>query len=490
MVMLTVLALAAAGIAAAALQSARVDARIDTELLAEADELRLLAEVGVDPETGETFESPEDLVRTAMQRIIPARNEGMLGFVGGELTYTTREAPLSLEDDHELILQLVPLVEMDDVTLTSITTSTTTYRLIAVPVSAGKEDRSLTAGTPTEVPDSTTSPSPSLPAEDPTLTPQVTHAGIVLAYDQSAERADFRQIFISYTGVAIAAVGIVALVGWLIAGRLLRPVRVLASSARRIGREDLSERIPVTGNDDLSDMTRAVNEMLTRLDSAFSSQRQLLDDVSHELRTPLTVIRGHLELLDSSDPQDVDNVRSIALHELDRMNRFVEDLMTLATADSPSFVRPATLDIGTLTDDVFDSAIALGERRWSIAERAERRAVVDGQRLTQAWLQLAANAVKFSAPDSDIALGSRVAHSEIRLWVEDHGEGISPADQTQIFERFAQVSPGHKSGAGLGLAIVQAIANAHGGTVECESELGVGSTFSIIIPLGSTARTD
>src|SRR5699024_12335254 len=105
--------------------------------------------------------------------------------------------------------------------------------------------------------------------------------------------------------------------GWRVAGRLLHPVRVLATTARGIGKEDISERIPVTGNDDLAGMTRSVNAMLDRLEGASRAQDQLIHDVSHELRTPLTIVRGHLEVLDVGDREDVLPTRELHLDELD-----------------------------------------------------------------------------------------------------------------------------------------------------------------------------
>jgi signal transduction histidine kinase len=458
MVGLTIFALATAGIVAAELQSMRVDDRMADDLEASADEFRVLAELGLDPATGQPFSTPNDLVRTAMTRVIPARHEGVLGFVNGELEYTTPVPSVALAEDAELIAELVPLTQQDQSTLTAITTATTTYRVVVVPATTVADNGEV-------------------PSE-----PQV--AALVLAYDRTAEQAEFQDIFVRYAWVAVGAVGIVAVVGWILAGILLRPIRVLVSSARRIGREDLSERIPVTGSDDLADMTVAVNEMLERLDGAFKSQKDLMNDVSHELRTPLTVVRGHLELMDAHDQQDSEAVRELVLGELDRMNLLVDDLMTLATSDRPTFVQQSPTPVGRLTDDVFDKALALGERQWTVADRAEVTANVDPHRVTQAWLQLAANAVKFSAPGSPIMIGSRVSGDAIELWVEDHGVGVPPEDRERIFERFTQSQPHSRQGAGLGLAIVAAIAHAHSGTVRCDSELGRGSTFTLTLPIG------
>ncbi|WP_159450082.1 HAMP domain-containing sensor histidine kinase [Demequina sp. NBRC 110056] len=460
---LTGLALIVSGWVAAQLQSLRVDARIDDDLAASAEEFRVLATVGIDPETGEPFTSPEDLVRTAMERIIPSRNEGVLGVVGGEIRYTSRGAPLPLEDDPDLIAQLEPYVTAEEAQFVTITTDVTTYRVAIVPVRTAP-DGSLAEG-----------PDDAAPAFDSV-------ASLVMAYDVDAERAEFNEVFVIYAWVGAAALLVVAVVGWVVSGRLLRPVRVLADTARRIGREDLAERIPVTGSDDLANMTSSVNEMLDRIEIAFDSQSRLVGDVSHELRTPLTIVRGHLELMDADDPADAREVRALVLDEVARMNRVVSDLSTLAAVERPDFVRRDELDLGTLTDDVFDKAVALGHREWELDERATGSADIDRERLTQAWLQLVANAVKFTQPGTRISLGSAISAGRARIWVTDAGPGVPEADHERIFERFERAGQNTVPGSGLGLTIVRAIAQAHGGDVAVSSTLGEGATFTVDFP--------
>jgi len=229
-------------------------------------------------------------------------------------------------------------------------------------------------------------------------------------------------------------------------------------------------------------LTTTVNGMLDRLEDAFSSQRELLDDVGHELRTPLTVVRGHLELMDPSDPADAEQVRALALDELDRMNALVEELVTLAKANRPDFVIPEPTDVALLTDEVLTKARPLGERRWVLDALAEETVVdLDPRRITQAWLQLANNAVKFSEPGSTVALGSAVDGDRVRLWVRDEGVGIATEDADRIFERFARADGAGVEGSGLGLTIVRSIAQAHGGEVDLASEPGRGSTFTIVL---------
>lgn len=466
---LAALALLVAGYTAAALQERQVDARIAADLNAAAEEFKVLADVGIDPRTGESFSSPEELVRTAMERVIPARNEGVLGIVGGEITYTSRLADIALEDDPELVSALGPMVTGDVITGATLTTDITEYRLISVPVR-------------------TTAEGALAPEADDALPDHDSVAALVLGYDRTAEQADFRQVFSTYAWVAAAALGVVAIVGWLVAGRLLLPVRVLASTASQIGRDNPQERIPVSGTDDMAHMAQSVNQMLDRIEDALESQRQLVGDVRHELQTPLTIVRGHLELMDVQDPHDSGEVRALALDEISRMSRVVNDLTTLATIDRPDFVDKAHTRIGPLTDDILDKSVMLGQRNWVVDERAEVDVYADRERLTQAWLQLAANAVKFSPEGSEIGLGSKADGDLLRLWVRDEGVGIHEDEQAHIFDRFARVGDRNTEGSGLGLTIVRAIAEGHGGSVAVSSVPGQGSTFTISIPLHSDPR--
>ncbi|WP_062378082.1 sensor histidine kinase [Demequina pelophila] len=466
---LTALALAVSGFVAASIQDAQVIDRIGRDLASDVSEFEQLLSVGVDPSTGQPFAAPSDALRTSMQRVIPKPNEGVIGFIDGELAYLSREAVMPLEDDPEFIDEVTPLTTADDVSYARVSTTYGNYQVAVVPVRA-TVDGELVVGTAGNV-----------DADVPV-------AAEVLAYDEDAELAEFRRAFAIYAWVALAAFVVVAVVAWLFAGRLLRPIRVLAAAARSIGREDISERIPVTGTDDLADMTDSVNQMLGRMETAFASQMALLDDVSHELRTPITVLRGHLELMDPADPADAREVRDLSLDELERMSRLVEDLMTLAKSERPDFIQARPTDLGPLTEAVLAKARGLGEREWMLDATADAVVAVDPQRVTQAWLQLAANAVRFSTAGSQIGLGASIDGDRVRLWVRDQGEGVPAEHQQRIFDRFQQATS--SSGSGLGLTIVSAIAAGHGGTVELESAVGIGSRFTIVLPVTATSHQE
>jgi signal transduction histidine kinase len=136
--------------------------------------------------------------------------------------------------------------------------------------------------------------------------------------------------------VMIAVLSVTSVFAWIVAGRVLAPLRLLTETAHLISESDLTRRIPVQGIDEISELTITFNEMLDRLQAAFASQRDFINDAGHELRTPITIIRGHLELL-GDDPQERRETVELVTDELDRMSRFVDDLLLLAKAEQPNF---------------------------------------------------------------------------------------------------------------------------------------------------------
>ncbi len=278
---------------------------------------------------------------------------------------------------------------------------------------------------------------------------------------------------------------------WWLSGRLLAPLRQVRETAEEIGSGDLSRRIPVrpgAPTDDVALLAGTFNRMLGRLQHAFDTQREWLDDAAHELRTPLTVIRGHLEL-PSADRTESD--RLLMLDEVDRMARLVDDLLLLARAEKPDFLTLERVDLTDLVVSVAAKAQLLGDRAWDVPAAVDGTITADGQRLTQALMQLVSNAVDSTAPGDRVHLGSHVAMSdagieELRFVVEDGGPGIPPEDRERVFGRFHHGGSASTS-TGLGLSIVRSIARAHGGDVTIgDSPLG-GASFVLGVPL---ARLD
>src|SRR5699024_2840987 len=275
--------------------------------------------------------------------------------------------------------------------------------------------------------------------------------------------------------VGLVAVVIAGFTEWLVAGRVLAPIRTVRKTAEQIRDSDLTRRIEVTGHDDVADLARTFNHMLDRIEEAFAAQNRFLEDAGHELRTPITIVRGHLEVMDD-DPVERAQTIDLVVSELTRMGRIIDDLMMLARAERPDFLEMRPVDLTELGVDALAKMKAMAPRRWAIDEVADAVVWADGQRLTQALVQLASNAVEHTGPEDRISVGTAVADRRIRIWVSDTGSGIAPEFQQRVFERFVRGRSGHgRLGAGLGLEIVASIATAHGGRVELDSELGRGS---------------
>jgi len=276
---------------------------------------------------------------------------------------------------------------------------------------------------------------------------------------------------------------VAAVLAFLAAGRVLAPLRQVTDTARSITETDLTGRIAVEGNDEIAELARTFNAMLARLQEAFETQKQFISDAGHELRTPITVIRGHLELL-GDDPEERAEVIEIVTDELDRMSRLVDDLLLLAKARRPDFLRLEDVDLDVLTEELLAKATALAPRDWRLEAIGAGRLSGDRQRLVQAVMNLARNAAEHTAEGDRIGLGSELRPGEARIWVSDSGPGVPAGERELIFERFVRAEHGGRNaeGAGLGLAIARAVVVAHGGHIEVGGRDGQGATFTIVVP--------
>jgi signal transduction histidine kinase len=447
LVALAAAAVAVAGMVDYALERAGIDREINQDLTLRTQSFLTLAS-DKDPSTGRPWASAEELMRAAISQVIVSPTESAVGHVDGIPRFVPGgDTHLRLEDD-PVFMETARTSASADVVVRGVRTNLREYRYVSVP----------------------------LVDEEGTVL-----ATFTIATDRGALVADLNRTFWVYSIAGAGALLVVGAIGWVTVGRLLRPIRFLDQTAREISETDLSQRIPIVGNDDLARLSQTVNAMLDRLEDAFAAQRQLLDDAGHELRTPLAVMRTNLELLEPLDHRHVITTQAVLLDEVSMMSRLVDDLVVLAKADRPEFARIEPVDLGEITDAAFARAQVLGDREWSLEQRGEGTFSGDAQRLTQAWMQLVANAVKFSPPESPIALGSSVIADEVRLWVRDAGRGIPREHHARVLERFHRVDESVE-GAGLGLPIVVAIAHAHGGRVELESTPGVGSLFTIVTP--------
>ncbi len=328
--------LAAAAVVGLVVQRAVLLERLDREVAAslrqERRELESLAG-GRDPATGERFAGDAQAVfDTFLDRNVALEGEVYLTFLAGE-PYQSTPAPVRLDQDPELVDRWASLSRAERGHLD---TEAGPVEYLAVPL----RDEGETVGV------------------------------FVVANFVRGEREEIE------AGIRIEALvaGVVLVVAmgaaWVIAGRLLRPVRELTESARSITETDLSRRIPVQGDDEIAELARTFNEMLDRLDGAFTAQRAFVDDAGHELRTPITIVRGHLELMED-DPEDRERTLGLVTDELDRMSRIVDDLLLLAKAEQPDFVQPEPVELSDLTTELLVKARALGDRDWHLDASAE-----------------------------------------------------------------------------------------------------------------------
>ncbi len=428
----------------------RLDSQIDERLTQEVREFDILAG-GTDPQTGRPFgPRVKPLFDLFLARNVPASDEQLITFAGGRFYRREPErlpSPL-LSANAGLVRRLA---NTERPLSGTVETADGPVRYLAVPVN------SLEA-----------------PAQ----------GTFVAAYSIAEDRAEVDDA-VTVAGIVGAVVVLIgSLVAYLAAGRVLAPLRELTETATAIEETDLTRRIEVRGEDELAELGRTFNGMLDRLEAAFGSQRELIRDVSHELRTPITIARGHLEVM-GDDPVERAETVELVTDELDRMGRLVDDLVTLARSERPDFLRPEPIDVAELTGAILSKSTSLGERSWTLDIRSEATITADPQRLTQALVNLADNAVKQTGPGGRIEIGSELEEGEARFWVADDGPGLSDAEQRTLFDRFARGRGGARyEGTGLGLAIVRAIAEAHGGRVEVSSEPGRGAKFTIVIPAG------
>ena len=221
-------------------------------------------------------------------------------------------------------------------------------------------------------------------------------------------------------------------------------------------------------------------------------ERRFVQDASHELRTPITVALGHAELMQrgATSPGMAEDAAVIA-DELMRLRRLADRLLILAGIEDPDFLHLRPVDIETIVVDTVRRWTAT-PRRWLLSDAEEARVLADADRFSVALDALIENAVKHTQPDDTIEVSVRRVGDSVVISVRDTGAGIPAADLDHIFERFARADPGrsrHTGGFGLGLSIVRAIVQAHGGTVHVESTLGVSTKFEIWLPTTSSVET-
>lgn len=280
--------------------------------------------------------------------------------------------------------------------------------------------------------------------------------------------------------------------GLLLSNQALKPVENIIQAANSISSaKDLKTRLPWDGPvDELGMLTSVFNRMMDRLEHLFGVQQRFVADVSHELRTPLTAICGNLDLAKryGMDAASMEAIES----EAERMTRMVNDLLLLARADYGGMTLDlAELDLDTVMADVYRQAKVLAKDRQleiKLEHLEPVRIMGHADRMKQLLLNLVNNAINFTPDSGSIRLWLKRDGEQAVLQVEDNGTGIPPEHLERIFDRFYQAEPSRarsangSSGAGLGLSIAKWIVEAHGGSIEVESAVNKGTTFTVRLP--------
>jgi signal transduction histidine kinase len=442
-VLLLAAALAASTAATYALLIKQADQRVTNELAHEAAEFRTARD------SADASERPGSVLAVlglAANRAVPESNVTFLGLIDGHVAVTSPAPPLApLATDTSLVARWARSTAP---VWGSAGSAAGPIRYIALPLR--------------------------LPG-DPA------HGVFVAAVFTAPEHAAITRIIMLQLEADGAALLLASLVAWLASGRVLRPVRQTIDLARRITETDLAERIPVNGHDEISELAVTINRMLDRLDAAFTTQRAFLADAGHELRTPITIVQGNLETLSLGRAEDTETLDVVA-DELQRMARLVDELLLLARSQQPDFLHTQLTDITDLTMGLLAKIQTLDDRPWSITATAQGSCELDRQRITQAVLQLAANAARHTPAGTPVELASAWDGNALLFSVADRGPGIPAGEHARVFDRFTRLDRRRPDSTGLGLSIVAAIAAAHGGYADAHDRPGGGAVFHLHIP--------
>jgi heavy metal sensor kinase len=312
---------------------------------------------------------------------------------------------------------------------------------------------------------------------------------IRISRSDAGVRHELRELLVGLAMGWPIAVVIAGICGYYLARRALRPIDRMTAEAASITAERLRARLPIENpGDELGRLATVFNEMLQRLEAAFDQLQRFTADASHELRTPLTAIRsvGEVGLREQRDADAYRDIIGSMLEEADRLTGLVDGLLYLSRADSGRMlVQPVDIDARLTVDEVVAHLSVLADDRGQriiVAGESSVMVHADAVLLRPAIINVVDNAIKYSRHGSEIRIAVGTEADEVVIEVRDHGPGIAREHHARIFERFYRVDPARsrdQGGTGLGLAIARWAVEASGGSIELESDLGLGSVFRI-----------
>lgn len=417
-----------------------VDRSANEQVAQEVDEFRTFTARGLDPTTGAPFTSTDRLLLLHLERQFPSAGEVLVGYdtaaPPGRSPYVVQSARdrFGLFSDRELLDRLVT----GEARSGTAETGGGAFRW-------GKADVVAADGTVGGV--------------------------FFVAQFTGPAREDVERTVRLVVAVCLGGLLLTAAFAYVVAGQILAPVRAVERAASRISRADRSERIDVRGRDDVAALALTFNAMLDRLDAAFTAQRRFAAVASRQLRRPLAVLAD-----EAASPAE----RRGAVV---RTGDILDDLAVLAASETPDFLAPATVSAAELTELLAADVRAIDPARsWTVPESSDVVTVLDATRVRQAVRRLALNALQQTPGSSALRLGSRSDGAALEVWVADDGPGLSPEHAARVLDRYQDTDDDEHS-AGLGLAVVRAVADAHDGSAWVETEPGHGSVFGLRLPL-------
>ncbi|MBP7591902.1 MAG: HAMP domain-containing protein [Chloroflexi bacterium] len=310
--------------------------------------------------------------------------------------------------------------------------------------------------------------------------------------DTSASQNAFIQLvnraFVVALGVSLL---VAVLLSWVTARRILRPVQTLTTATRQMGQGDLSVRVAVQGKDELAELGQSFNQMAADLAHQAELRRHLAADVAHELLTPLTAVRGHLEAVQDGLLEPTPDVINSLHDEVMLLDKLIADLQELSLAEAGQLhldMQPVSL-VDVVMGAVTAVTPQLVARHLTLTtDLPDNLPLIelDTRRMGQVFRNLLGNAIKYSDPGGQLTITAWQSGDELLVSVRDTGAGIAPEHLPYVFDRFYRADPSRArdtGGSGLGLAIVKGVVEAHHGRVWAESQPGIGSIFTVSLPI-------
>ena len=419
-----------------------VERAANADVAQEVDEFRTFAARGLDPATGAAFTTADRLLSLHLEREFPGEAEVLMAYVRGVeqpfLAQAVRDR-FALTGDRALLERLVDDPARSGVAVTS-----------AGEFRWGKAVLEPTGGSQ--------------------------GGAFLVAQFTAPARAEVDRIVRLVGLVCLGGLLLTAGIAYAVAGQILAPVRTVRRAASRITHADLGQRIDVRGRDDVAALSVTFNAMLDRLENAFRAQQRFATAAEQHLRAPLAVLG---DAASSAAERNVASTQAEAV---------LDDLEVLAASEAPGFLCVTAVDLGMLTEQLAQDVRRLGDRAWVVEQSGAGTVCLDDVRVRQAVRRLALNALQQPTRGAPLRLGvtSEGPGGAVELWVADDGPGLSPGRAASVLDRYVDVTHGvgrTATGAGLGLAVVRAVADAHEGSAWVETAPGEGARFGLRLPV-------